>query len=243
MTGFELTRVLLQPFGVPLHQQVRRELIRFAREHNGATDVLDVGGRKSHYTIAVPARIHITDIARKSDIQRQLHLGINSSIVQQTQRRRSNVHWVVFDDMTSSSIRENSFDCVVAVEVLEHVERDRDFVTEVARVIKPGGMFLMTTPNGDYVANRNPDHKRHYRKAELDKLLGSVFAEVEIRYAIKSSRFRRWGLQSWSPTRPVRTVMSMAGNLINRWQSFDPRLAGKALGTHHLIARAIKARS
>jgi 2-polyprenyl-6-hydroxyphenyl methylase/3-demethylubiquinone-9 3-methyltransferase len=45
---------------------------------------------------------------------------------------------------------DNSFDAVVCVDVLEHVQ-DLDQVTrEVARVLKPGGMFLYDT------INRNP---------------------------------------------------------------------------------------
>ena len=42
------------------------------------------------------------------------------------------------------------FDAVVCVDVLEHVERLRDTLAEVARVLKPGGWFLFDT------INRNP---------------------------------------------------------------------------------------
>jgi hypothetical protein len=34
--------------------------------------------------------------------------------------------------------------------------------------------------------------------------------------------------------------MSMFGNVINRWQSANPRLREQARGAHHLIARARK---
>jgi SAM-dependent methyltransferase len=241
MTTFELTRLACEPLLIPLHRQVRRKLMELAREHNGRLRILDVGGRKSHYTIAVPARIHITDIERRSAVQQTLHLGINGAIAQQTARRRSNVEWVLFDDMTSSSIRSGLFDCVVAVEVLEHVERDGDFVAEVCRVLKPGGVFLMTTPNGDFVPNHNPDHKRHYRRAELETLLRSRFAQVDVRYAIRSGRFRRWGLRPWSLRHPARTLLSMAGNIINGIESSRPELAGSASGTQHLFAIAKKA--
>ncbi len=40
-----------------------------------------------------------------------------------------------------------SFDTVVAVEVVEHVEDQFDFVRELYRVAKPGGRVLVTTPN------------------------------------------------------------------------------------------------
>ena len=39
------------------------------------------------------------------------------------------------------------FDVVLAVEVVEHMESHRGFFDEVARVLKPGGAFVFTTPN------------------------------------------------------------------------------------------------
>lgn len=39
------------------------------------------------------------------------------------------------------------FDLAVAVEVMEHIDGHRDFFSEAARVLKPGGLLLITTPN------------------------------------------------------------------------------------------------
>jgi SAM-dependent methyltransferase len=142
--------------------------------------------------------------------------------------------------MTCSSLPSNSFDSVVAVEVLEHVEEDALFVREVHRVLKPGGVFLMTTPNGDFVTVPHRDHKRHYRREQLDALLSSVFEEVEVEYAIQDGKFRKFGLKSWSVRRPVRTGLSMIGNFVNSIQSSREVLKHQPLGTRHLIATARK---
>lgn len=40
-----------------------------------------------------------------------------------------------------------AFDLAVAVEVLEHIDGHERFFGEVARVLKPGGAFVFTTPN------------------------------------------------------------------------------------------------
>jgi asparagine synthase (glutamine-hydrolysing) len=102
-------------------------------------------------------------------------------------------------------------DCAVAVEVLEHVDEDARFVSEVHRVLKPGGAFLMTTPNGDAVANTNPDHRRHYSREQLHGLLAARFDRVEVDYAIRGGMSRRLGLTSWSARHPLRTAVCDGG--------------------------------
>jgi len=42
---------------------------------------------------------------------------------------------------------DNSFDCVISVEVIEHIENHFQFVREMVRVAKPGGLVIITTPN------------------------------------------------------------------------------------------------
>ena len=40
-----------------------------------------------------------------------------------------------------------SFDVVLLVEVIEHLENHRAAISELARVLKPGGILVLTTPN------------------------------------------------------------------------------------------------
>jgi SAM-dependent methyltransferase len=42
---------------------------------------------------------------------------------------------------------DNVADVVIAVETIEHLENPRAFVRELARITRPGGLVLMTTPN------------------------------------------------------------------------------------------------
>ena len=240
MKPFELFYLCAEPFLLPLHKMVRRRLLNVAMSFPDPPDILDVGGRKSHYTIKVPANITITDLPRETELQKKLHLGIDQNIIATSMRRRSNIKRIEFDDMTRSSLPDSSYSCVVAVEVLEHVELDHQFVKEVYRVLKPGGIFLMTTPNGDFVKNTNPDHKRHYRRQQLMELLTSVFDGVKIEYAVKGGVFRRYGLKAWSVRRPHITVLSMVSNLINTLQSSGDAIKHQARGTHHLFAVATK---
>jgi SAM-dependent methyltransferase len=243
MTGFEIAYRCAEPFLPPLYGVVRRRLANFSRESRSREpEILDVGGRKSHYTIGVPARITITELPRETRIQAELNLGLTDRMISATRARRTNIVEIAFDDMTESKLQAESFDCVVGVEVLEHVERDRDFLSHVHRVLRPGGLFLMTTPNGDSVpVPNNVDHKRHYTRDALQLLLAGVFGAVTVEYAIVAGRARTVGLRSWSPRHPLRTLASMGANAVNTVQSVRPEVRDRAIGTRHLIATAHRA--
>jgi len=51
---------------------------------------------------------------------------------------------------------DNRFDCVVSIDVLEHLADDQAFLRELRRVLQPGGKAIVTVPNGDpgLLANR-----------------------------------------------------------------------------------------
>ena len=72
-----------------------------------------------------------------------------------------------------------SFDCVISFQVIEHIKDDKRFVAEVARTLRRGGRFIVTTPNAPMSLTRNPWHVREYRAEELKSLLAEHFSTVE----------------------------------------------------------------
>jgi SAM-dependent methyltransferase len=236
MTKYEIVRRSLEPVLPPIYKKFRSKLLDEVEHITEPPLILDVGGRKSPYTIGLPARITIIDLPRETEIQESLGLGMTEAIVKRLQQRRSNIEAFVFGDMTKSDLPSDRFDLVVSVEVLEHVEDDESFVAEVWRVLKPGGKFLMTTPNGDFVENHNPDHKRHYKREQLTDLLSRHLQNINVEYAIAGGYFRKLGLRSWSPKHPIRTVSSIVGNVVNARQSNRLGIGSMREGTHHLFA-------
>ena len=122
----------------------------------------------------------------------------------------------------------------------EWVASLRAVLSGVRRVLKPEGVFLMTTPNGDFLKIPNRDHKRHYRRHHLRDLLARFFDDVEVEYAVCGGRYRSWGLMGWSVSRPHRTALSMFGNVVNTIQSRGQAIKQEPNGTHNLIAMARK---
>ena len=78
-----------------------------------------------------------------------------------------------------AGIADGSVDCVISFQVIEHIKRDAEFVAEVARVLKKGGMFICSTPNRPMSLTRNPWHVREYTAEEFAALLGGSFGSVE----------------------------------------------------------------
>lgn len=73
----------------------------------------------------------------------------------------------------------NTFDFVVAFQVIEHIKKDFEFIREVSRVLKPEGKFIVSTPNARMSLTRNPYHVREYLADQLQNLLESEFSSVE----------------------------------------------------------------
>ena len=76
-------------------------------------------------------------------------------------------------------IQDESFDYVVSFQVIEHIPADDQYVSEIHRVLRPGGKFIVTTPNKKMSITRNPWHVREYTIEELVDLLKVKFSAVD----------------------------------------------------------------
>ncbi|MGC2422970.1 MAG: class I SAM-dependent methyltransferase [Nitrospirota bacterium] len=75
----------------------------------------------------------------------------------------------------------------VSLETIEHLDDDKLFLMEANRVLKPGGIFICSTPNrtvtnpGTSLTSKpsNQFHVREYSSAEFGSLLKEYFGQVE----------------------------------------------------------------
>jgi len=58
----------------------------------------------------------------------------------------SEKHAGIVADSFRLPFANNSFDCVIASEIIEHVVNPAEFIKEVFRVVKKGGILIITTP-------------------------------------------------------------------------------------------------
>jgi len=98
---------------------------------------------------------------------------------------RRNLNWMVAS-CTALPFADNSFDLVVAFEVIEHLADWQLLLSEARRVLAPGGQFIVSTPNKTYYAESrklsgpNPFHDHEFEYEEFRDALTAVFPHVSL---------------------------------------------------------------
>jgi SAM-dependent methyltransferase len=103
-------------------------------------------------------------------------------------------------------VKSNPVDAVVSFETIEHVTNPEKFVEEAYHVLKPRGIFIVSTPNKDvYLKEQtpNPFHCSELTKSEFVSLLSPCF---EVKF-ILGQRF---------PLCPLDDFQRIVGMLSNR---------------------------
>jgi SAM-dependent methyltransferase len=81
---------------------------------------------------------------------------------------------------------DESFDLLVAFEVIEHLERWREMLAEARRILRPSGVLLVSTPNKSWYAESraaagpNPYHVREFDYPEFEAALQATFPHVHL---------------------------------------------------------------
>src|SRR3989344_1960880 len=99
-----------------------------------------------------------------------------------------------------NQLESQSADILISFETIEHIQADHKLLKEFLRILKPGGLLILSTPNKassfkNLLSGRplNPYHIREYRKKNLESLLHKYFKEVSFfgqRLILKRSLLR-----------------------------------------------------
>ncbi len=96
-------------------------------------------------------------------------------------RKQNNIVFKQMEVPPLKEIENDSVDFVVAFQVIEHINNDKLFVSEIFRVLKPGGKLILTTPNKLMSLTRNPWHYREYKPEQMKQILETSFTDFEIK--------------------------------------------------------------
>jgi SAM-dependent methyltransferase len=81
-------------------------------------------------------------------------------------------------DLAALPFEDGAFDLVVCFEAIEHVRQPEPVLDELCRVLAPGGLLLISSPNRDVYTPGNPHHHFEYLPEELAGALGARLAHV-----------------------------------------------------------------
>ncbi|MBI4400197.1 MAG: class I SAM-dependent methyltransferase [Nitrospirae bacterium] len=145
--------------------------------------------------------------------------------------QRRGVSFACMDGMRLG-VRSASVDLACAFQVLEHFPDQERFLGELARVLKPTGLALLSTPNAlTHVGPRNPFHTHEFKPDELRTFLGRHFAFVRLAgqrrpediYVLEHAcqQVRQWDVLDLKRLVP-RRLISLVVYTLARWNRVTP---------------------
>jgi ubiquinone/menaquinone biosynthesis C-methylase UbiE len=147
----------------------RLRLLRgfFNRYFRDGDRILDVGSGQSMIRFASPRRRFELTCC-----------DLDEYNVRRMEKEAPECQWLVAD-AAQLPLEDDSFDLIFAGEILEHLPDPRKGLKEWARVLKPGGLLILTTPNRERLVNRlnharevvNPEHLSEMGYRELLEML------------------------------------------------------------------------
>jgi SAM-dependent methyltransferase len=148
------------------HFKVYKFIAQIARDRR----VLDVGCGTGYGT----------DYLRQNGAQ-AVGIDISKTALRYAHRKYPEVRFARMDAQ-KLEFPPASFDLVVSTENFEHLRDQAGHLREIRRVLAPGGIAFIATPNPEMFveAPHNPYHTHEAAFAELNTMLAAVFSEVVI---------------------------------------------------------------
>jgi SAM-dependent methyltransferase len=90
-------------------------------------------------------------------------------------------HSICQSSILKTPFRADSFDCIVGLDVIEHLDEDLVALQELYRICKAGGYLCVTVPAFQFLWSSHDElnhHKRRYSKPQLEVQLRSARFQV-----------------------------------------------------------------
>ena len=102
--------------------------------------------------------------------------GVDSSAEALRFCARRGLRCVTLADAAAVPLPSGYFDLVTAVGIIEHVSADGAFLSEMHRLVKPGGVLLLLTSSFPFLWSMHDVANQHYRRYYLKPLRGRIEA-------------------------------------------------------------------
>jgi ubiquinone/menaquinone biosynthesis C-methylase UbiE len=84
-------------------------------------------------------------------------------------------------DVTQMSFPSSSFDVVTSFETIEHVDANR-YLSEIERVLKPGGLLVLSTPQS--CLGHIPANPHHEHEFSFEQLKETIATRLDVKDVI-----------------------------------------------------------
>jgi SAM-dependent methyltransferase len=148
-------------------------------------------------------------------------------------------------NLADSPLPSNSYDAMVLLNVLEHIEDDVAATKHIARMLKPGGVAVIEVPAGpelfdDY--DRELKHFRRYTLQGLCKVIEGAGLKIERRNYLGALIYPAFYLakkRSQNSPKPGAELKRHVANAIGATSRFNP-IGHAIMALEEAISRAIK---
>lgn len=83
-------------------------------------------------------------------------------------------------------IQDHTIDIIISFETIEHHDKQDEMMIEIKRVLKPGGLLIISSPNKKYYSDErrfvNKFHKKELYEAEFKNLIHAHFENTKFFY-------------------------------------------------------------
>lgn len=106
-------------------------------------------------------------------------IDISSEAIADARAREPRASFAV-GDLRALPLSDRRFDLITCFEAIEHVEDPQRALDELARMLAPGGVLLVSSPNPRVYPPGNPYHVREFAPEELYGELAARFSSVSL---------------------------------------------------------------
>jgi len=168
---------------VAMHHLARYKYAKkFVKKDDLVLDAACGSGYGSAMLAEKAKKVYGIDICKKAILVSKIRYG------------RENINFMRMDCL-GLDFKNNFFDKVVSFETLEHLKDPEKFLAEVKKVLKKGGVFLVSTPScnkGKDIKPDNPWHYVEYNEKEFKKLLKKYFNKIQIYSQVYSNKIKKY---------------------------------------------------
>lgn len=130
---------------------------------------------------------------------------------------------------TESLDKNKKFDCIIYIDVIEHIEHDAEELNRVKSFLKPNAYLIILVPAHNYLFSKFDEkigHFRRYNKKMLMKAVPSELNQIKLKYldsvGMTASLVNKWFLKQDYPE--VKQVKFWDRNIVPVSRILDPLL-------------------